>query len=404
MLSFLKSKVLSWVDALDAINDPFLEFTRPACLKSVSQTLHEKAALFEEELPSFLSADGKSVYYEIPFDPKVPKPLGDFVLHQGLAIAYNAVRFAATGSFLGYHPEWLEGLARCLIPYGEGGVRLVRGITEDGTIVYDDASNDTATGVLVGCGFTMQFGPPEAQKRASDILKSLAQSLLAHDYALIDAQGNPTTYGALIQGWKTDPLRASLCMAILALTGYEDAYQSLVREYGDLIQFAKMRFWWVNSYSDTHRAAIHLALLGNRRSLGLATDGLKRLWAMEHKTGNAWIACLVAWSTRTLLEPDVAAFKKILSEFDPETQKTNAWHDNTGSQPWVGAHKILWNGEYVVDQPVPVWMKGSDEFRWIRNPYTLTNGTNPASARHHGIGFLLPYWFGRYLGLLTDAD
>lgn len=422
MINFLKAKAFALVDKIDALAAGYEDFTRPPFPKS-TLSLHEKVALFETDLfENMVSDDGRQVYYERPLNGS-HAPVGDLAIWQGYAVAYAALKYAVTKNPDDFPKAWLDGLHDLMVPHGDG-FRLVRGYYDENPedlmhrtsglsdstpqrIYFDDASNDSATGILVGCYFASRLGPPAVRASAYALLKKLILELVANDYCLIGANGKPTTYGRLADGLKADGLRMSLLLAILAAGPYPilPNYEYLLRKYRALIPYAKMRFWWINSWSDTHRAAVHLAIL--RKCSGGAVpealEGLRRLWALERKTGNTWIAYLSAWVLGDLSPHDAHNAKTLLHEFDVDAQKFNDRVDWTESGPWPGYRRIVRNGKWQASQPVPVHLKGSDDFRWSRNPYSLTSGTAPRSSRHGGLGFLLPYWFGRYLNFI-DKD
>lgn len=399
MINWLKAKALSLLDNLDNLNDPFQEFTRPVIPYRHQETLACKAQWFEEDLSAFESNAKDILWYEIPLDDRLPMPVGDLAVWQGHAVAMSALKYHVTKVRTDFRDGWLDGMKNFFVEWPQGR-RLVRWA---GPPIVDDASNDTATGILVASAFTILFGPEDAKERARTLLYWLAEELRENEYALMGPNGKPTTYGVLIQGWRTDPLRLTLCLAIfraamffLPTADFSRDFHQLFRTYRSLIPFAKVRLWWLNSYSDSHRAASHLAILHILYQTEETHEGLERLWRKERKTGNAWIGFLVMWALSRGDNSDVLNFKKLLHEFTFPLSNTK--RDNTDNPLFK---KVLWDGKYMAAQPIPVWMKASDEFRWCRNPYSLVSGTTPPSARHNGLGFLLPYWFGRALGHIS---
>lgn len=422
-ISRLKALMFSVVDEIDSINDPFQEFDRPAILK-YPETLRQKADKFEKDLIDnfiIVPRSGVVVNYCIPQDDRLPIPLGDQAIWHGMATAMQALKWHVTQSnedrnrlFLFMDGQNNHFTSYTRLPNLAGGNldrrwRLIRGRSQYDEIA-DDASNDTATGILVGQTFAYLFGPKDIPAPVLAPLQKLADELLENNYALIGPDYlKPTTYGALIQGWKTDPLRLSLCIAVMAAaktiygdTKYHTAYADLMDEYRAILRYAKVRLWWIDNKNDTHRAAAHLAIISRLTGSNHARVGLERLWKMEHKSGNSWVYFLCKWGGAfglSIAHRDQAI--KTLSEFTLEDKQYDILRDYSEA---VGVDRVLWNGKWMSRQPLPVWMQSADDFVWQRNRFKLSGGSNPPSSRYSGIDYLLAYWFGRALGCIGEND
>ena len=178
---------------------------------------------------------------------------------------------------------------------------LIRGYRNDGT-PNDTTSNDSATGMLFFFYCALRWGMPDVRARAGALLRVWANNLKAHNWALVDLQGNPTAYGALENGVLTDPLRMTLLLAILSLAmaydpSFNEDYASLYNLYRPLLEYPKVKLLWWDTAYDTHRAAIHLHVLYWMTKDDRYKDGLQRIWRIVEKTQNAWVlyalfACL----------------------------------------------------------------------------------------------------------------
>jgi hypothetical protein len=194
-------------DEINRCYDPF---------KQAEFVFNSDLAILEEKLFAHLQAnhviDGR-FSYQLP----MPDDSADYALFQGLYLAMLALKKSNE------------------LPYGMIGDLfvngiLVRGRRNDGTI-NDTTSNDSATGVLFGLWAA----------KDTTLIKAWAQRICDSGYALTDLKGIPTQYGQLEQGWKTDPLRITLLLAILALAGpdFEPHYEKLYAKYRLLLRYPR---------------------------------------------------------------------------------------------------------------------------------------------------------------------
>jgi len=401
--TWLKLPVLKLADYLTLHNDPFEEFTRPARPKS-PEPLAVKAQGFQKDLvENFRVYNGHLWTYRRPAKGPALWDVGDQAIWHGVFQSAFAFQFAVTQdpAVAVLLAAGVLGLQLHQTIHGEKSPRLVRGIYENGTW-QDDASNDSATGHMAGIYFTWLHGPAELKPLCAQLMANLANELITHDYALVGPEGQPTTFGRLVSGAFTDPLRLTLCLAILRaahrMTGdaqYYVHFRILFSQYRGLIPYAKVKaLWWEKNY-DTHRAALHLSILADLDpgASELCRQGLERIWAFEHKTGNAWIAYLCGRHIR-LSDEHVAQTKKLLSEFavedrGPDTERKNS--DRTDFR------RVLWDGKYMAAQPLPPWQVGNNDFAWRCNLRTIDQyvGNHEASTLYSGGDFLCAYWLGR---------
>lgn len=447
LISRLKAAAIRAADTVNALHDPFQEFTRTAVPK-YPQTLSEKAQKFEDDfllrfmLDHPLSNQGVIGNYRIPLPIGSPLDLGDQALWHGIYMAMFAFKYAALNRsrdpkiMIGSPEEqnaslqvmkMISGCKSHQYAHGEGKARLIRGVDETGRW-QDDASNDTATGHMAGLYYAWEYGPSLVKPAAALYMENLAVELIDHEYALVKADGTPTTFGALDQGWKTDPLRLTLLLAILRAThkmtgdsAFKTHYDELLKAYAPIVPYPKVKLLWMDNKNDTHRAAIHLSILArleddpNQRVPFL--QGLERLWSIERKSGNAWVGFLCAMHG-VVPACDIDICKKVLSEFTTEDKQFNSERINStgehataaevfciapGQLSGVGVKKTLWNNEWVTAQPLPRWMCSAQDFFWQRSLYTIDKAGGPDSI-YNGGDFLAAYWLGRLLEKIKDTE
>lgn len=386
----------------DLINrfEPFDEFTRPVEPK-YPETLDEKAVKFENDLESFW-VDGFLQY-------NLPPNSGDQCLWHGMYTALSALRYNVKESdgSLRELMNCVSGLRRHQRRGFEDYPRLIRGCRADGTY-EDEVSNDQATGHLLGIYFLWRYGSLECRGAARDLISGLADELLDHNYAFVNAAGEPTKHGQLIQGYKTDPLNLTLCLAILRVAAelthdpaYQWHYEQLVEKYKPLLPYANVRLlWWMKTHH-AHRAAIHYSILCDLEDdhdiHRMYLKGLIRTWKMERKTANPWIYYLMR--RQVLMDPgELENVKKHLEEFTLEDKRYNVERINSTRAP-----NFRWGGRRRAYQPLPRWQVGSQDFFWQRHMYSVDDwigNTESNALRHNGMDYLICYYGLKSLRLL----
>lgn len=321
--------------------------------------------------------------YQLP----IPDDRGDAALFQGLYTAMVCLKNA------GSSPD-VAAAANALDHYFKDGI-LIRGIRADGTI-NDTTSNDSATGALFGLHSLLSDGVGGA----ATTIQRWAHRVVDSGYALTDLSGVPTKYGQLEQGWKTDPLRVTLLLAILALARsteggevFDAPYDELYRKYRPILRYPKVKLLWWDTDYDTHRAAIHLYVLYTLTGDKVYADGLQRIHRITAKENNAWVRLLCSPALR-LEELDLS----ILCTFTYEDRVKGAIQSiNSGT-----VESVKWGDHVRARQALPLSKRGSQEFFWQRNMFSLDEwvGLTEAYVRHSGLDFLICYWLAKRHGII----
>lgn len=371
VINYLKVWLICLADIINSLFDPFSDFTRRPEPDN-AYTLDSKAQIFEKDLIDNYQRFGGTIYdYQLPQF----SALGDQALWHGVTTAMWALK----GDMM--------RVSHCItgLTIHQPGGRLIRGLDIAG-VKQEDASNDQATGHLMGLYYAWKYGTPGIKLQASFLLRDWAMNILRHNHCLVDADGNPTTYGKLIDGWKTDPLRLTLCLAIYAAayqmtheTMFREAVEGLYNTYNLLVPYAKVKLLWLDNTNDAWRAAVHYAILDD---IGFCTravqKGQERLYKLVKKQGNCLVELLL---------------KRPMSNLTLLTEFTVNLKDNK-EKTVTDYPTFTWGKEVSAKQPIPIWKRGGQDFMWQRNLYSARNwvGNTVATEWYNSVDFLICYY------------
>jgi hypothetical protein len=397
MINWLKVVAINLTDFANEIRPgPFVPFTRDLVPPQSGLSLDVKASDAETLLKDFEIAPG--LYQYILPARGGPIDLGDQALWQGITTAMWAFKYAVTQD-----PEDAKTLGRAVsaMTFHQPGGRLIRGVIPGTTTSLDDASNDSASGHLAGLHFASIYGDVYSKSLATGLLDRWSASVIPQA-ALLSPLGQPTPFGALLQGSFTDPLRLTLYLALMRSAGQLGRYNAALKAFRPLVRYPKVRLWsWDTDY-DTHRAALHLSIL-----LDLETDpairadylaGLTRIWRMVRFSANPWVGFLIARHLPGLIEPDVRSLQIVLSECDPLTKsRGNVERINSkDADLWRsrGVQFVSYGGHLRATQPLPPWLRPNQDFFWQRNQYDVDGwvGNTSPDVRYTSVDFLAAWW------------
>lgn len=387
--NLIKTGGIRFADFLTNHHVVFDKFTRPIIPPAAPMSLEDMESYFFKQIQaSFILSNGiftiRKVYDSEPVD------LGDQALWHGIYTAMLAKKFLSTGDKS--VKLLLDASLVAMKQLFQNGF-LVRGRDPVSGAIQDNVSNDALTGIMAGIYFATKAGANTA-----DVAAMIGTELINHNYALVNQDGSPTTYGQLENGVLTDPLRITLLLAMLrtcVLAGYVPAFEHFVKlsmKYGSLIPYAYVRLIWLYKDYDMHRAALHLYVLEQGPTVeisNLAAQGLERIWKFAERAQNPWVGALCGHLCVDRLK-----------EFDPVVR---GWQieriNSTKADYWKqwGIRFIIWNDRWEASQPLPFWAMGTQDFFFQRDLFSLDNwqGSTDAHLRFSGLDFLCAYWFSK---------
>jgi hypothetical protein len=244
----------------------------------------------------------------------------------------------------------------------------------------------------------LRWGTPDVRSKAGALLRVWVNNLRAHSWALVDLQGLPTTYGALEDGIKTDPLRMTLLLAILSVAmaydpSFNEDYADLYNLYRPILSYPKVKLLWWDTDYDTHRAAIHLHVLYWMTKDEVYAKGLRRIWRIVEKTQNAWVYTLCA---SALESPDGLLIRRVLSTFDFNRRQQGTVQSLNPDVP-----SVKWGSNIRATYALPFYKRGSQEFFWQRCMLSKDEwvGNTWGGVYHSGLDFLICGWLANRLEL-----
>lgn len=383
--NYIKVCAIWLADSINRVFDPFVD---PPQYDPVSNPMSLETLFYADLEARFMQPNGE-FFYQIPR----PEDAGDTALFQGLATGMKIMK--------GVNVDTQLAFIYTLFPNGT----LIRGY-DNNDKPNDTTSNDAATGMLFFFYTALWWGAPDVRAKAGALLRLWVNNLKAHNWALVDLQGNPTKYGKLEDGVMTDPLRITLLLAILALAkaynaDYSQDYQDLYLKYKPILAYPKAKFLWWDTDYDTHRAAIHLHVLYQMTGNTVYFNGLRRIWRITQKEQNAWVytLCSVAFAN-----PDGAFVRQSLSTFDFARRQLGTVEslNNVPSVNWPPKLPFnLTKPKVRAKSALPFYYRGSQEFFWQRNMFSKDEwiAKNWPEPYHSGLDFLICGWLANRLGL-----
>lgn len=80
----------------------------------------------------------------------------------------------------------------------------------------------------------------------------------------------------------------------------------------------------------------------------------------------------------------------------------NQWLERPRRDPYVDNSKVVAVCGTEACEPVPVPLRPPTDFLWQRDPFQLAGGGS-GTIEGAGIDYILPYWMGRYYGVISSA-
>ncbi len=283
-----------------------------------------------------------------------------------------------------------------------------------------DTSSDEYVGHMFGLSIYYDYLADEAEKEViRDTFVRLHDGIIAHGYILEDIDGEITTHGhfepQFMQGfgqYGDGGLNSAMILGGLRFTylisgeqRFMDAFDYLAFEEGYAENVRQIQI--INHVFHINHDAEEMSFLAMTTLMRLETDpcrmalwreGLDYLWETQRPERNPEFNFLYAWLTRSEgndLENSVRTLKEMYLH-GVTWAVDNRHRIDIEIDPALDRHDKVQSFQVVpYDQ--------NEAFRWAENPYCLEWNGHGTYERML-TPWLLPYWLGRYLGLITEGN
>ena len=425
------------------LDDSTVWIATPAGISQIRQTkmmLQSKAGLFEQRVRQRHDRYGlvSDSHLKIPGDLSTNETVANDNdgLWTSIYMAAECFRFAVTkdpeakkNAIRAYEAmEKLESVtgipgfpARSFVPVSENtGNDGEWHLSKDGKWKW---KGDTSSDEIVGHMFAYPLfydlvADGEYKDRVRGLVSRIMNNIVSHNYTLTDADGKPTRWGI----WNPDSLNSSsqwsyerginslqmlsFLKAAYHVTGeqkFMDSYQNLISEFHfdrNMIQ-QKMYGPFDINHSDDELAFLPYYILfryiNDTDPVDIYRKSIQRSWEIE-RADRIPIWNLIASIS---LKKD-CGLNNALDELQLIPMDLISWRMEN-SHRWDFPEDQLTDrfGFKQSVRPIPTPERAIS--KWNSNTYIYDSGTD-GSSEDDGAFFLLPYWMGRYHGLLIEKD
>jgi hypothetical protein len=372
--------------------------------------------------------------------------LADGCFHTGIYLASQALRHAATRDPRAREEALhaLRALEMLMEVTGKPGL-LARHFSPAGTIsggpwrassslpAYvwrSDVSKDQYAGFIHGLGVALVcLDEPEVRARVARLAGAAADHLLANDFTIIDADGEPTTHGDLGGRFLFLPIgvNALITLAIAkvaAVATGEERHQAFYRRliangYHHVAHWAYFDFLGVGNRVNDHMGYLALypllRLEEDPRIAAVLRDGGRRTWRHVRGDRNAFFAFIHAAAVGDPPgDPPPAAFSTVeealstgresLGEFPEEKIE---WPVDL-TRPGFDFPRAFLNSrkcEPRTTSGIPLYLRVRTSSLWASDPFRLAGRLlRYGEVENAGMDYLVAYWLGRYHGFIAAEE
>jgi len=301
--------------------------------------------------------------------------------------------------------------------YGNGDEEWHAATDEIGELEWKgETSSDEIMGHFFGLCFYYDLCADDAEKREiTAALKAIADHILEHDYTLCDTDGLPATWshwgpremnGNDIWFWERR-INSFELLCILRVVSHMTGDEKYDAEYKNLVQ---NHHYALNSMQhkldDAHDNHIddHLGFITMATILRYETDpmmrqffllALRHHWEYERVERCPWWNLIYGAMSGDICDIDVAV--KSLREIPLDLIRHRIYNSKRPGLVWDEGQEYF-GGSRQLKSPLPYDEK--QVMMYDSNPFRADGGDG--MSVEYGVIFLLPYWFGRFYGLIGE--
>lgn len=288
-----------------------------------------------------------------------------------------------------------------------------------------DTSRDQVSGAVNGIALAYDLVDDEqARADARDFLVDLADHVWDHDLAIVDPDGEVTTYGDMdgqtLEGLPIPNGMNSVCtLAWLKAAHHVSGEQRFDDRYRQLAvdedYIGAMRdYQWVYMGYGTKWYNVYLVYQNWYHLMRLEQDPQLREEYAAIFRDTLWLNVKdeTTPNRRAIAEANPVKTLWYLSStglHDPERVYEALWQVVVFPEPPLRDRRVENSSDPSIEvnpnrpdealYPLPANLRKPDMVIWHRNPYELDGGADSGEERT-GCDYLLPYWLGRHLGII----
>ncbi|HLV79486.1 MAG TPA: hypothetical protein VKT32_04360 [Chthonomonadaceae bacterium] len=284
-----------------------------------------------------------------------------------------------------------------------------------------DTSSDETDGHYFAYSVFYDLVADDAEKAAiRENVRALTDNILNHDLTLVGPTGRKTLWGVWAprylnddpDRWEDRGLNSLEILAYLKIAAHICGDPKYTAKYNELIErqhyllntvAQKVEEPWYNvNYSDDEMAyMMYYALMrleqdpDTRRVLA---QSLERSWKFAQPERSPFFDFVYGEATGRPC--DVEGAVATLQEWPWELID---WRCDNSHRLDITLRQAAWEGGIKVEATTALPMSERQLMRWNGNPYEVSGGSETGADEEDGSAWLLPYWLGRYAGLIREA-
>lgn len=281
-----------------------------------------------------------------------------------------------------------------------------------------DTSSDELDGHYFAWLVFHDLAADEADRKAvAATVEAVTDNLLRNDLTLVGHTGRPTRWAIYHprfinddpEWWEERGLNSLSMLAYLKIAShicgherYAAKYRELVEKHHYLLNAVSQKVavpWWDVNHSDDQMAFLMLySILRLERDPGhrrLLLQSLERSWRIERPEGSPFFNFVYGAITGRPCDREAAI------------QALQDWPWELVEWETRGSHRhdvrvLVRRGEGRASSQLDRALSPAERrlMRWNGNPYQPDGGTPDGRSEEDGSAWLLPYWMGRYHGLI----
>jgi hypothetical protein len=259
-----------------------------------------------------------------------------------------------------------------------------------------------------------------AEKKAiADAVRAITDNILNHDLFLVGPTGRRTLWGVWNpkflnddpQWWEERGLNALEILAYLKIADhicgdpkYRAKYMELIQKHHYLLNtvYEKVAEPWygVNHSDDQMAFMMYYALMTLEKDSDIRRvllQSMERSWKVERPEHSPFFNFVYGVTTGHAC--DVEASVATLQDWPWELID---WQVDNSRRMDVTFRSVPWESRTKVETETALPISERPLMRWNGNPYEVSGGSMEGRNEEDGSAWLLPYYMGRYYGLIAE--